>query len=936
MKYKKIDELEDGICENCHLHRNATCVKVAPRYGTGDCILLLVGEAPGRDEDMRGRAFTGPSGRQLDALIYEAGIPLENVGMTNVVRCVPWKNAEYKAGVRAPNEEEVFECIDYLFAEIRNVQPKVLVPLGGTAAHYAIGMETTITKGRGEVYEVAMGDRGIKAVPTFHPASILRGATTNRGAVIRDLRRAWRVAHGLDTYYLPKFELLNDTYRAIEVINEITDRYIQGEIPYVAYDMESINMDPYIDKKRFLGMSFAGEAGMGYFIPFWHKQSRVNVDKLMPHLERFFATCKFVGHNIKFDLLWTYMSLGFEFEMLFDTAIASNLLYGEVRLHRLKPLTQDFLDYPDYSAELNKCLDLMQKRERHFGNIPLDVLAPYAAYDATGTFGLAEKFMPLVMESSLNLPWELLRQSLYVFSEIEVNGWMINTEKLTQLEIHYVKRRDHYYRKLLTYKGAQWLLRGLKDPKVDEIMAKSTFPDKLKDDELKYLRKLCNFNSHPQMRKVMFKYYKAPVLDMTSQDEASTAEKTVVNAQEMFAAEGNTDAAGFMENLWVCRKIGKAITSYLRKIPRHLREGTDLIKFTYNLHGAKTGRFTMQEYAIHTTPRKSDVKRCFISRWRNEGGLVLDGDYSQWEMRIFALIADEPDMIAAFEKGYDIYLYIGAEVYGIPMEEITDLQRQIAKKTALGIIYGEGPKGVAKNAGITVEAAKDVINRFYRRFRMVKAYVDAIWTEVSTHGFVRTIMGRARYFPAALSDLDDFQRGEIQRQSQNFPIQSVASDLTLVALLSMKGRLLDRQMKSMILGFVHDGVPVDVHPGELFKVLREFKAAMTTELADTFEWLKIPIKAGFELGASWGGTLKITDWNEDGMVKMKGKKLYYDELIEIMGRAYTFDVVSCKEKQAGLSAEYEFGTGGAYLGYGGGNIDVEAELKFTQKGGGSE
>jgi len=947
MKYKPIDEFEDHKCDMCPLHEFATHVKIKPRYGRGDIKLLLIGEAPGQEEDERGQAFIGNSGKKLDRILHEAGIPIDNVGITNVVRCAPWKDPLSRGRTRTPDEDEVYSCIRYAFDEIHHVDPDVIVSLGNIATKFLLGIKGGITKMRGRVFKLDMGHKEYSVIPTFHPASILHGAIRNEPDMIRDLKKAWGVANGGRDFFIPQWELVNDDFRAIEILQSVISDFKSGDVPYAAYDIESVDLDPYQGKMRLLGISVAPREHEGYFIPLFHKESRITVGKIAPHLQEFFETVEVVGHNIKFDYIWTKYNLGYDLKVRFDTLLASSLIYGDTRSNDLGSLSQDLLSYPDYEAELRRFLESLPKDQRNYGNIPLKLLGPYGATDAAATRALAPIFMERIKTEELDFPYTLVHHALGVFTEIEINGWRIDIDELHRLQEYYPQRYDAYLKKFFQTRGCRWFLNRVTDQRVREILDSKSFPNNIGHEKLNLVRRACNPNSHNQMRSIIFEFYKSQIIDITGVNQLpSTNEKTVLTAWSKFsqramdseqisdpAVKRKTvfkyqDAKKFMEYLWVLRSIQNAGSKYLNKLPQHIRPASDILSFSYNITGTVTGRFSTSDFAIHTTPRESDVKRLFIAPW--DYGLVLDGDYSQWEMRIMALEAGDDGMLKAFEEGYDIYKYVASKLFNREMEKVTKEERQLAKSVGLGIIYGRGPNSIAEVCQISVDEAKALIEEFFRRFPRIRDFVERCHEEIKTTGKIRTRFNRIRHFPSALreSEITWREKGEIERAAQNFPIQSLASDLTLIALFSIHEEFMKQGLHSKVLGFVHDGIPAAVYQGELFKVLDIFQKSMSTRLKEMFPWLDIPIKTGFKTGRSWGGALKVVQWSPDGILFLSGKKRFYDQFKEAIDRTYEYREVSYEEEE--LKDEMtEYVMGEAYLGLGSGNVNIEAELEFA-------
>ncbi len=167
-------------CKQCPLHESRTHVVFGA--GNADADIMFVGEAPGRDEDEQGKPFVGRSGQLLGQMLKEVGIERTNVYIANVLKCRPPEN-------RNPNPDEIVCCEPYLLGQIDFIQPKVIVTLGNFASHTLTGEKTGITRMRGCFYDY----HGVKLMPTFHPAAVLRNMN-HRADVVSDLKRAAEAA----------------------------------------------------------------------------------------------------------------------------------------------------------------------------------------------------------------------------------------------------------------------------------------------------------------------------------------------------------------------------------------------------------------------------------------------------------------------------------------------------------------------------------------------------------------------------------------------------------------------------------------------------------------------------------------------------------------------------------------------------------------------
>jgi uracil-DNA glycosylase family 4 len=169
---------EVGNCKKCVLHKTRT----NPVFGKGpiDAKIMLIGEAPGREEDLQGVPFVGKAGKELDKMLQAAGISLDEVFITNVVKCRP-------PGNRNPESYEMMKCNPYLVKQIETIRPKVIILLGNIALSLVTGTASGITKMRGKTFEYM----AYPAIPTFHPAYVIRNPGSGK-IVIEDFKKAVR------------------------------------------------------------------------------------------------------------------------------------------------------------------------------------------------------------------------------------------------------------------------------------------------------------------------------------------------------------------------------------------------------------------------------------------------------------------------------------------------------------------------------------------------------------------------------------------------------------------------------------------------------------------------------------------------------------------------------------------------------------------------
>lgn len=704
-------------CNACELHKysNNPGISVAGPPDVDSIHYLFLGEAPSASDDLAGRPFSGSAGQKLAELLNVVGIDKMRCAVTNVLQCVPWKDMASRHGasgnLRTPSFNEIMGCQLRFIREIAYIQPKVIIALGKTPLNtlFQFTLDNNksslpISKQRGKVFEVVIDGKLYSVMPTFDPAHILR-VPDHESVTKRDLLIAKQMVEGAFQPELPEGEIVMDTFRAIELINECIQEYKAGNIDRVDIDLETADLKYWKKHSRILGHSISWKKGEAYYIPveshgvgaFFEDKSQdhfIDHERLKPYFRRLIETVPITNQNAKFDL----GHLGYTYGVLpkklaGDCMIQSQLIYGERRKndHGLKSLLRDLLNYPDYEMKLGYMLkDILAKKKRKFKKdgitypttyavLPLSILGRYALYDSEGALRLdTEKLGPLIKEKGLEQVYELSLQALLVFAHIEQNGIAIDKEVLPELWQEFSDLQGTNFYKLIQYPGAQAMIQqsGITEQRYNQIIGQYlNTPSSILDhfDELGF-----NPESSQQVAALFFDFMNIKFNDKwrTSTGGRGTDQKMVI--PEILKEYGKESNVGkFIQCFLDYKSVSTTMKNYLGKIPKYIRPDRT-IDTTYRIGGAATGRLTNSEFAIHTTPKegKAPVKKLYVSRWRDEasqalskvsgpprqwwssypqkgGGLFLSVDYSSIELRVMAALSRDEVFIETFQKGLD-------------------------------------------------------------------------------------------------------------------------------------------------------------------------------------------------------------------------------------------------------------------------------------------
>ena len=227
---------------------------------------------------------------------------------------------------------------------------------------------------------------------------------------------------------------------------------------------------------------------------------------------------------------------------------------------------------------------------------------------------------------------------------------------------------------------------------------------------------------------------------------------------------------------------------------------------------------------------------------------LMSCDYSQVELRILACIAQDDLLLESFRHGQDVHARTAAEVFGLPLEEVTGQMRTRAKAVNFGIVYGISDFGLAKQLGITRKEAAGYISSYFARYTGVKEYMDNVVQTARTQGYVSTLMGRRRYLPDIRNSNFNL-RSFAERTAINMPIQGTAADIMKLAMIKVAAELKKQGLKTRILLQVHDELVLEVPEAE-----KEIAAQLVRQAMESAVQLDIPLAADVKFGRNWAQT----------------------------------------------------------------------------------
>ena len=556
-----------------------------------------------------------------------------------------------------------------------------------------------------------------------------------------------------------------------------------------------------------VGYAFSWEAGSGWYVPVRSHVDRVLDpalvrESLRPFLED--DTVLKVGHHLKFDLSVLEREGITVRGPLFDTLIASALLNPERRGNAMDDLARDLLGHATIPI-----VDLIGKgkQQRTMLDVPLEQLVPYAAEDADVTWRLYRKLhadLAATDEALVRLFDDVEMPLVRVLAAMERAGVTIDVARLAE------------YRKNLQGRIEQ-----------------------LKHAALEAAGCAFNHDSPKQLGEVLFNRLGFRVVKKTKTGASTDAE-----VLDTLAAETRHP---LLELLLAYRELTKLLGTYVDPLPGFVSPTTGRLHASFHQTGAATGRLSSSNPNIQNIPIRTDagreIRRAFVAR--DADHLLLSADYSQVELRMLAHFSEDAALLEAFRAGRDIHAFVAAQIYGVPLEQVDETQRRVAKTVNFGIVYGQTAYGLARTLRIPAGDAQAFITAYKATYVGLDQFLKRCVEEAREQGFVRTILGRRRPIPQVRSR-NGAERALGERLAINTVIQGSAADLIKLAMVRLDARLTREGTGARMLIQVHDELVLET-PREHAEAARR---ATVEEMQNALP-LRVPLKVDAAVGSNW-------------------------------------------------------------------------------------
>jgi len=588
----------------------------------------------------------------------------------------------------------------------------------------------------------------------------------------------------------------------VKQLSEWLEKISQSQ--WVAFDTETTSLDPM--KAELVGMSFAVADGEAAYLPLAHRYpgapDQLNREETFKRLKPWLESrqAQKIGQNLKFDR-HVLANHGIQLSGIAHDTLLESYVAESHMPHDLDSLAARFtglhtLSYQDVTGKGAKQIG--------FDQVSIETATNYAAEDADVTLRVHEALYPQIDAApGLKAVYQDIELPVSeILFRMERNGVLLDRDKLAS-----------------------------QSRQLGESMLA------LEDQAYQLAGRPFNLNSPKQIQEIFFGEMKLPVIKKTPGGQPSTDEEVL----ETLAAD-----YPLPKTLLEYRSLAKLKSTYTDKLPLMINAKTGRVHTSYSQATAVTGRLASSDPNLQNIPVRTQegrrIREAFVAP---PGSKIISADYSQIELRIMAHLSGDKGLLRAFAEERDIHTATAAEVFGVPLAEVSSDQRRMAKVINFGLIYGMSAFGLASQLNLERSAAQAYIDRYFARYPGVADYMQRTREQARSQGFVETVFGRRLYLPEIVSK-NPARRQGAERAAINAPMQGTAADLIKLSMIAVQGWLDEENRSSKMIMQVHDELVLEVPDGEVGLVQTRLPQLM----ADVAQ-LKVALKAEVGVGQNW-------------------------------------------------------------------------------------
>ena len=558
---------------------------------------------------------------------------------------------------------------------------------------------------------------------------------------------------------------------------------------------------------RLVGIAFATPSGEAAYVPFAHRSE--DVPPQLPLAETLEAMRSLlqdesiakIGHDLKFarNVLAHYgMRLcGVRYDVMIESYVHNSV----ATQHDLDSLAEKYLGFARTPYE-----DVAGKgvKQRSLEQLDLGTACHYVAEGAALSVRLHRYFNAEFErdETQKNLYWRIEQPLISVLSDVEQCGVLLDVAKLEQ-----------------------------------QSAVLKTDIAKLEQQAYRVAGRDFNLDSPVQIRELLFDEHGLPVLRKTPKGQPSTAEDVLLELAQQYELP---------RLILDYRMLSKLKSTYTDKLPRMVDTTSSRIHTSYHQAVTATGRLSSSNPNLQNipvrTPEGRQIRRAFKAP---DGYRLLAADYSQIELRIMAHLSGDKRLCKAFETGQDVHTTTAAEIFSLPVEEVSHEKRRSAKAVNFGLIYGMSAFGLAKQLSLDFSSAKQYMSIYFKRYPDVRAYIEDSKEQARQCGYVETLFGRRLYLPE-INSRNVQRRRYAERTAINAPMQGSAADIMKRAMIDLHKYFHAAGCDARIVMQVHDELVIEVSEKNVSRVADQCRQCMSAAAQ-----LKVPLSVDVGVGGNW-------------------------------------------------------------------------------------
>ncbi|EAL2459867.1 DNA polymerase I [Campylobacter lari] len=581
--------------------------------------------------------------------------------------------------------------------------------------------------------------------------------------------------------------LILDEKELFDILEKIDDQSI------VAFDTETTGLDT--KEAKIVGFSFCSHESEAFYVPLAHDYlgvcKQISMQAAKKGIEKIYQSTV-IGHNLKYD----FEIIKNNFNLLSPKNYADTMILAWLKEPSLR-VNMDVLAKRIFDYETLHFEDLVKKGES-FAGVDVEKACKYAAEDAYITLRFYLYFLKNLEKPLLELAQKSEFEFIKVLIMMENNGIKLDIQKLESLMQNFNQDIKILSEKIYDLAGEKF-----------------------------------NINSPKQVGDILFEKLKLPS-GKKSKTGYSTDEKVLNNL---------IDEHLIIKEILAYRELAKLVGTYCEPLLKLAKKDENSRIYSSFLQtGTATGRLSSKDPNLQNIPAHGqyakDYKSCFVAK---EEFSFISLDYSQIELRMLAHFSEDEKLLEAFSNDEDIHAKTAIMIFG----ESNYHTRSVAKSINFGLIYGMGYKTLSQNLKIEAKLAKEYIEKYFKNFTSIKTYFEKVKNEAKQNGFIKTLLGRKRYFD--FENAKPMQIAMYERESINSTLQGSAADIIKLAMIEIAKDL--DENKRLIL---------QIHDELIFEVKDEFCDEFAKNASDIMEnivKLKVKLKTSSSIAKNWG-TLK--------------------------------------------------------------------------------